>query len=93
MFVHRTLKHWNIRKGFYKFWIGLVNINEEDDKNHENSWYWIDSKKAIKQETNWNNGEPSNSGNNEDCAEVKNEMFKFNDVNCLHERIAFCEID
>ena len=85
-FVHRTLKILNAGKGFSRFWIGL------DDKKHENNWYWIDGKKAIRNETNWNDGEPNNEGN-EDCAEIWNEAFKFNDKNCMHERLALCEID
>ena len=83
----RTLKDLITGKGFVRFWIGL------DDKNHENNWYWIDGKKAIKHETNWNANQPDNSLNKEDCAEVFNHKFKFNDLDCTWKFIALCEID
>ena len=86
MFVYRILKDLITHQGFGRFWIGL------DDKNHENNWYWIDGKRAIKEKTNWHNGEPNNSGN-EDCAEIINKMFKFNDRNCENELFALCEIN
>ena len=86
LFVYRILKNLIIRKGFERFCIGL------DDKNHENNWYWIDGKKAIKTETNWNDRKPINSGN-EDCAKVTNKVFKFNDRQCWSAWIALCEID
>ena len=85
-FVHRTLKILIAGEGFSRFWIGL------DDKIQENSWYWIDGKKAIKSETNWNIGEPNDFGD-EDCAEVWNNEFQFNDDDCMHEHVALCEID
>ena len=87
MFVYRILKDLNIGKVSDRFWIGL------DDKNHENNWYWIDGKKAIEEETNWNNGEPNNARNNENCAEVIIRVFKFNDKNCEKELFALCEIN
>ena len=76
----------NTRKNFYTFWIGL------NDKKHENDWYWIDGKKAIKSETNWYNG-GNNAGNKEDCAELINTVFEFNDLDCTRKIIAWCEID
>ena len=91
-FVHRTLKSLNAGEGFSHFWIGLVIFGSF--KKHENNWYWIDGKKAIRNETNWDDGEPNNRGNKEeDCAEVWNEAFKFNDDDCMHEHVALCEID
>ena len=87
LFVNRILKDLITNERFDSFWIGL------DDKNHENYWYWIDGKRAIKEKTNWNNGEPNNSENNEDCAEVRHNVFKFNDRNCEKELFALCEIN
>ena len=87
----RTLK--NGTEKFRRSWIGLVNINKEDNKNHENNWYWIDDEKAIKGKTNWNNGQPNNRRSDQYCAEVRNILFKFNDQNCMNKLIAFCEID
>ena len=49
LFVYRILKDLMTGEVFERFWIGL-----DDDKNHENNWYWIDGKKAIRSETNWN---------------------------------------
>ena len=86
----RALK--NLIKVFHKLWIGLVNINKEDDKNHKNNWYWIDGKKAINEETNWNKGEPNSPGK-ENCAEVVNNAFQFNDQECTDKLTALCEID
>ena len=87
LFVYRILKDLMTSEGFKRFWIGL------NDTNHENNWYWIDGKKAIKEETNWNNVEPNNAQNNEDCAEVINNVFKFNDNNCNNKLFALCEIN
>ena len=86
MLPYRTLKDLNTHGDFERFWIGL------DYKNHENNWYWIDGKKAIRSETNWNDGEPSDEGNNEGCAEVINKAFKFNDRNCKSKLFALCEV-
>ena len=87
----RALK--SLIKVFHKLWIGLVNINKEDYENHENNWYWIDGKKANKNDTNWNDGRPNNRRSNQYCAELQDNVFEFNDRNCMKKRIAFCEID
>ena len=86
LFVYRILKDLITGKGFERFWIGL------DYKNHENNWYWIDGKKAIRSETNWNDGEPNNL-ENKNCAEVINKAFKFNNIDCMSKFIALCEIN
>ena len=86
MFVYRLLKDLITYQGFERFWIGL------DDKNHENNWCWIDGKTAIEEEINWKNNEPNNSGN-EDCVEVINQAFNFNDNKCMSKLFALCEIN
>jgi gliding motility-associated-like protein len=54
-------------------WIGFT------DENSEGTYYWYDGSPVVF--TNWNGGEPNNSGGNEDCTQIfPNGLW--NDLNC-----------
>ena len=59
-------------------WIGYSN------QTTEGTWKWVDTGKqeAVRTYTNWNNGEPNNGGNNEDCASMDKYDGKWNDHGC-----------
>ncbi len=64
------------------YWIGL------NDLVVEGSYRWLDGSMPYKDGTtlsgaytNWNSGEPNNSGNDEDCATLRAEQT-WNDQNC-----------
>uniref|UniRef100_A0A663N566 C-type lectin domain-containing protein n=1 Tax=Athene cunicularia TaxID=194338 RepID=A0A663N566_ATHCN len=67
-----------------RFWIGLT------DENSEGEWEWIDGTDYRTTFTFWKEGEPNNSGSNEDCAHVWI-SGKWNDVYCTYECYYVCE--
>ncbi|XP_040469407.1 hepatic lectin-like isoform X2 [Falco naumanni] len=67
-----------------RFWIGLT------DENSEGEWEWIDGTDYKTTFTFWKEGEPNNSGNNEDCAHLW-VSGKWNDVYCTYECYYVCE--
>ena len=46
------------------FWMGYNDIN------NESTWEWIDGTTIGNSYTNWNTGEPNNSGGSQDCGRV-----------------------
>ncbi|XP_039369797.1 F-box/LRR-repeat protein 12 isoform X3 [Mauremys reevesii] len=67
-----------------RFWIGL------SDENSEGEWKWIDGSDSTTGFTYWKEGEPNNSGQNEDCAHVWT-YGEWNDVHCTYECYYICE--
>ena len=67
-------------------WIGL-----RRNPNNKSRWMWVDGSQASY--TNWNTGEPNNSGGTEDCAHFVNPAgsSKWNDVRCSHQLFYVCE--
>nr|XP_014130065.1 hepatic lectin-like [Zonotrichia albicollis] len=67
-----------------RFWIGLT------DRNSEGNWEWVDGTDYKSSFTFWREGEPNDSGNNEDCAHLWI-SGKWNDVHCTFECFFVCE--
>jgi len=56
-------------------WIGLNNFNSADER-----YEWADGSNLTY--TNWLDGEPSNSGNIENCTALNVQARKWNDLSC-----------
>ncbi|XP_050186562.1 hepatic lectin-like [Myiozetetes cayanensis] len=67
-----------------RFWIGL------SDRNSEGIWEWIDGTDYGSSFTFWKEGEPNDSGGNEDCAHLWL-GGRWNDVHCNYECFFICE--
>lgn len=64
------------------YWIGL------DDIATEGTFVWADG--AQRAYTNWNQGEPNNAGN-EDCAQLRADTGRWNDLPCDRRLGVICE--
>jgi hypothetical protein len=69
-------------------WIGFTDQNTPDKYSTEGTFKW-QSGRAIPY-TNWNGGEPNDSGGNEDCTEL-GDGGGWNDVSCTATRAYVCE--
>ena len=69
-------------------WIGLYR-----NPNDKSRWIWVDGRGASY--TNWNTGEPNNSGGKEDCVHFLSPAHssKWNDMACLEQLFYVCETD
>ncbi|XP_068591404.1 CD209 antigen-like protein C [Cebidichthys violaceus] len=65
-------------------WIGL------SDKEQEGTWKWVNGTDLLGDEY-WQSGEPNNSDDDEDCAEVSRTAKKFNDVPCTRKFSWACQ--
>ncbi|XP_061597871.1 ladderlectin-like [Cololabis saira] len=64
-------------------WIGLT------DAQQDGAWFWSDGSKLSF--SNWNSGEPNNSGGNEECVHTNWGTPKnWNDINCSGEFAFVC---
>ncbi|XP_070569367.1 perlucin-like protein [Ptychodera flava] len=71
-------------QGSYSIWIGLSDAAEEGN------WVWVDNSGISY--TNWSDGEPNNSGGDENCAHIlDNKDGKWNDSHCSDLRGFVCE--
>lgn len=66
------------------YWIGLSESEE-----NEGAWQWVDGTRASY--THWNEGEPNDDGQNEDCAEWKLGNGAWNDAPCWSTRPYICQ--
>lgn len=68
----------------YYWWIGL------NDLSVEGTWEWIDGSAVTY--TEWDSGEPSNSGGGEDCVHfIANQGTEWNDLGCSTSQNYVCE--
>ena len=67
------------------YWIGL------NDERREGNFVWSDG--SIRNYTNWNNGEPNNAINGEDCTVTGYSIdWKWNDARCKDKYYYVCKI-
>ena len=71
-------------KGVTSFWIGIHDKTTEGEFTYESNGKKIGYK-------NWSEGEPSNSGNNEDCVMGGWSKGAWNDYNCGSKLSFVCE--
>ncbi|XP_072925303.1 uncharacterized protein [Hemitrygon akajei] len=75
-FLRRTLQN--------RCWIGLSDAESEGD------WMWVDGTDYSSSLTNWDEGEPNNEGDTEDCVEIF-VNGEWNDLPCYIFRYWICE--
>lgn len=66
-------------------WIGLHDLEKEGD------WVWLDGVVSTEANTRWEEGEPNNTGGDEDCG-IANSKGNVNDLLCTESRYALCEM-
>ena len=66
------------------FWIGLFEPSDD-----EGLWQWLDGTRVTY--THWNQGEPNDTGQEEDCAEWKLGSGSWNDAPCWAYRKYICQ--
>ncbi|XP_066267651.1 uncharacterized protein [Branchiostoma lanceolatum] len=67
-------------------WIGLT------DANSEGTWRFEDGQ-ALGSYKKWSDGEPNDSGGNEDCAVIRDPSNLWNDLSCSETKGFICERD
>ena len=67
--------------------IGLKRSSKGND-----DWHWTNGDK-FESGRGWSDGEPNNSGGDEDCVVMKLSDFRYNDIPCDHEgpRTLICQ--
>ena len=71
-----------------KIWIGL------NDTNEEGTWVWVNGERSVNAAVCWSEGQPSNSGGAENCAEILTASgggFGTNDIACSNSLVGLCE--
>jgi len=76
----RTLSLYNIQG----FWMGGHALEQKM------VYKWVHNRQPLTY-TNWYQGEPNNSGNQEDCLEFQLTTWKWNDINCQKANPFICE--
>lgn len=71
-------------RSFPVTWIGLSDLETE------NKWKWVDGTDLIG-DGFWQEGEPNNKKDSEDCVEVSRAAKRFNDVPCGNRFSWACE--
>ena len=65
-------------------WVGIT------DDATEGVWVYLNGTTAEEDDLLWARGEPNNSGNNEDCADIQENHY-LNDGGCDEELQAICQ--
>jgi hypothetical protein len=77
------------------WWIGIndkTNGGRSDgSEGNEGNFVWYNGENPSYD--NWNQNEPNNYNDNEDCAEIYFETGTWNDVNCGQSKFFICEIE
>ncbi|KAM8885530.1 C-type lectin domain family 4 member E-like [Spinachia spinachia] len=73
----------------YSYWIGLV------ERDHEGHWSWVDGTDFSSTPTFWDNGQPDNWENGEDCGQIhaseRRKRKMWNDADCHRTFKYVCE--
>ena len=78
--IAQTYNAWN-------YWLGL------NDKGKEGEWKW-QGKGKLGEWDSWNNNQPDNWGNNEDCGELRGAFgWNWNDMPCYTAFPFICRMD
>ncbi|XP_062278844.1 low affinity immunoglobulin epsilon Fc receptor-like [Scomber scombrus] len=73
-----------VKKFYSRIWIGL------SDKDIENKWKWVDGTDLVG-DGYWQEGEPNNDRNIEDCVELSSRGGGWNDMPCSDRLSWVCE--
>nr|XP_039265889.1 C-type lectin domain family 4 member M-like [Styela clava] len=75
-----------VKSGEKDTWVALDDINEEG------RFVWADGVISIEENTYWNDGQPDDYEDNEDCSEFSGyQSWKLNDARCSDHQYYICE--